>query len=123
MSRHPFSRRKRRRMRKGRRKFTPTYELIDGKTGAFRVRWGPRDFRLPSMKELQKSLQKSSGAPLGRRHPWDKRRSTVSKGVYRTPEQISQWHIRKRLDELLDNPPSGWAEFAPDALGGGAGPR
>jgi hypothetical protein len=120
MSRHTFSRRKRRRTRKGSLKFYPTYEPVDGKPGALRVRWGPSDMERAMKKARQKPLRTAGG----HRYPWDERRSTASKGIYRSLEQLEKWEILKRLNKLLEDPSFGGSNApAPDALGGTAGPR
>ncbi len=76
MSRHPFSRRKRRRIHAGRIKYYPTYEDIPGEPDRVRVRWGPTDMPPPKRNDAAVCRQ-------GRRIPGDPRRSPVPRHTHR----------------------------------------
>jgi hypothetical protein len=93
MSRHPFSRRKRRRIHAGAIKYHPTYEAIPGKPGAMRVRWGPTDMR-PGGKNA------ASGYRYRRRAPWHTRLSSVPKRMPLTPVEYERRQMEKRWEDL-----------------------
>lgn len=115
MSRHPFSRRKRRRIHAGRIKYYATYETVPGEPDALRVRWGPTDMK-PG-KETGPAIHHQS-----RRYPWDPRCSPAPKRRPWTPEEIERFEAGKRLDEVLktlgqDGPP----QYQPAEAGSDAG--
>ena len=86
MSRHPFSRRNRRRMRKGYVKYKPRYEMRFCKSAGkrlLRVRWGPRNPDNPSERKRHRPYDPFT--PIGRRASWDPRRSPVPKRKPRPP--------------------------------------